>query len=62
VQFTLDAVLHEHDLVEGPDVLAVVFGLVVDVERLLGDVLAELLELLDLLEQTHEVRVEVDNE
>jgi hypothetical protein len=62
VQFALDAVLHEHDLVEGPDVLAVVVRLVVDVERLLGDLLLELLEVLDLLEQAHEVRVEVHNQ
>ena len=62
VQLALDAVLHEHDFVERPDVLAVVVGLVVDLQRLLGDVVFELLEVLDLLEQAHEVRVEVDDQ
>lgn len=59
VEFALDAVVHEHDLVQSPDVFAVVVGLVLDVEGLLGDLFAELLEVLDLLEQAHEVWVKV---
>ena len=57
MEFALDAVVHEHDLVQSPDIFAVVVGLIVDIEGLLGDLLTDLLEVLDLLEKAHEVWV-----
>ena len=59
VGFALDAVVHEQDLVQSPNIFALEVDLVIDVEGLLGDLLSEPLEVLEILEQAHEVWVKV---
>lgn len=60
MQVALDDILHEHDFVGDPHVLAVEVALVLNGPSVFRDGQVELDELLDFLEQPHQGRVEVD--